>query len=130
MALMPVVGDGLWLHCFPYVGDGQWLHCFHKVGDRQMPIGWDREECAPPYVFLGGGYGKAHRMYVWEGLSPKRGLHCVHPRPSRKATGSHVGLLTCDIGFAGGGEGRRGRDGNAICEEKIGVRGMPSVVEL
>jgi len=27
------------------------------------------------------------------------------------------------------GEGRRGRDGNATCEEKIGVRRMPSVVE-
>jgi len=42
--------------------------------------GWGIGKGGTPAVcILGGGYGKAHRMYVWEGLSPKRGLHCVHP---------------------------------------------------
>ena len=56
------------------VGNGQWLHSFPKEGDRQMPIGWDREGCAPAECIFGRGYGKAHRMYFWEGLSPKRGF--------------------------------------------------------
>jgi len=112
----------------PQRGDGLWLHCFPKVGDQQMPIGWVREGCAPAVCIFGRGYGKAHCMYFWEGHSPKRGLHGGHPRPSRNATGSHAGLWR-GYRLASVGEGRRGRDGNAICEKKIGRRCMPSVVE-
>ena len=80
------------------MGNGSTAPLLPQGRDRQMPIGWDREGCAPAVCIFGRGYGKAHRMYFWEGLSPKRGLHCVHPRPSRNATGRHVGLLACDIG--------------------------------
>ena len=108
----PKRGMAPWLHSFPKGGVGYSLTASPMLGmgngstapllpqgrDRQMPIGWDREGCAPAVCIFGRGYGKAHRMYFWEGLSPKRGLHCVHPRPSRNATGRHVGLLACDIG--------------------------------
>jgi len=47
----------------------------------------------PPYVFLGGGYGKAHRMHVGRASPQKEGCTACIPRPSRNATGSHVDLL-------------------------------------
>jgi len=61
--------------------------------------GWGRGLGRPlSYVFLGGGYGKAHRMYFWEGLPKKEGCTACIPRSSLNATVSHVGLLACDIG--------------------------------
>ena len=38
---------------------------------------------SPAVCILGGGYGKAHRMYFWEGLSPKEG--CTACIPGRAA---------------------------------------------
>jgi hypothetical protein len=63
----------------PQGWDGQWLHSFPKVGDRQMTIGWDREGCAPRRMYFWAGVWRGPPYVCWEGLSPKRGLHCVHP---------------------------------------------------
>jgi len=57
----------------------------------------------------------------------KEGCTACIPRPSRKATDSHAALLACDIGEGCMGR-EKGMDGNAMCEEKIGGRCMPSVV--
>jgi len=66
-------------------------------------------------------------MYFWEGLPIKR--VALRASPGLVATRLAAMLVCWRDMLANVGEGRRGRDGNAICEEKIGGKCMPSVVK-
>jgi len=58
----------------------------------------DREGWVPRRMYFGRGVWKGPPYVFLGGPLPKRGLHCVHPRPSRKATGSDADLLAGYIG--------------------------------
>jgi len=50
-------------------------------------------------MYFGRGYGKAHRMYFWEGLSQKVGGRTgCDPQASRCATDIDAALLSGYIG--------------------------------
>jgi len=92
----------------PKLGGAKSTHPCGPLGG-QLPIVWfwaregewgcgiGREGC-PAVCILGGGYGKAHRMYFWEGLSQKKRVALRAPVPSRCATGLDAPLLSGYIG--------------------------------
>ena len=123
----PQMGMGNGSTASPEVGDGQWLHGFPKVGDRQMAIGRDREGCAPPHVFWVGVWKGPLYVFLGGPLPKKR--VALRASPGLVARRLAAMLLCWRVIYVRECRGReKGRDGNAICEEKIGGRFMPSVV--